>query len=100
MRLVYAQRARQDIADIYDYIARQNPDAAKRVEDMIRAACERLAEFPYASVPTDEPGVRRVPLVRVPYTIFCRIDEARDVVEIARVIHGARVRDLRRMPGD
>ena len=100
MKLVYAERARQDIADIYDYIALHNPSAAQRVEDMIRFACEGLAEFPYASVPTDEPSVRRVPLVRVPYTIFCRIDEVRDIVEIARVLHGARVRNLGRMPED
>jgi hypothetical protein len=43
---------------------------------MIRATCEGLVDFPYASAATDEPNVRRVPLVRFPYTIFCRIDAA------------------------
>jgi plasmid stabilization system protein ParE len=42
MRVVYAERARRDIADIYDYIALHNPAAAQRVEDMIRMACEGL----------------------------------------------------------
>jgi plasmid stabilization system protein ParE len=100
MKVVYAERARRDIADIYDSIARHNPAAAQRVEDMIRATCEGLADFPYAPAATDEPDVRRVPLVRFPYTIFYRMDTARQVVEIARVLHGARVRDLGKMPNE
>lgn len=98
MRVVYAERARDDIADIYDNIARHNPDAAQRVEDLIRATCEALADFPYASVTTDEPDVRRIPLVRFPYTIFYRVDADRDVVEVARVFHAARIKDLGSMP--
>ncbi len=43
MKVVYAERARQDISDIYDRIAEQRPSAAQRVEDAIRLACERLA---------------------------------------------------------
>ena len=64
MKLVYAERARRDVADIYDTIAQDNPGAAQRVEDMIRTVGERLADFPYASVATDEPNLRRVPLAR------------------------------------
>jgi toxin ParE1/3/4 len=100
MKVVYAERARRDIADIYDSIARRNPAAARRVEDRIRTICEGLADFPYASAATDEPDVRRTPLVRFPYTIFYRVDAARDVVEVARAVHGARVRDLGKMPDD
>ncbi|MEZ5844826.1 MAG: type II toxin-antitoxin system RelE/ParE family toxin [Hyphomicrobiaceae bacterium] len=98
MKVVYAERARQDIADIYTSIARHDVQAAQRVEDRIRQVCEGLAEFPYASAATDEPGVRRVPLVRYPYTVFYRVDDARQRVEIARVLHGARVTDLGHVP--
>ena len=100
MKVVYAERARHDIADIYDSIVRHNPVAAQRVEDMIRATCEGLSDFPYAPAVTDESDVRRVPLVRFPYTIFYRIDTAHHIVEIARVLHGARVRDLGKIPDD
>ena len=100
MKVVYAERARRDIEDIYDFIATHNPHAAQRVEDLIRVTCEGFAQFPFASVATDEPGVRRAPLVRYPYTIFYRVDVARDVVEIARVLHGARVKNLRQLPDD
>ena len=72
--------------------------AAQRVETLIRSKCEGLAYFPLASEATDEPNVRRLPLVRYPYTIFYRIDAARNLVEIARVIHSARIKNLRRLP--
>ena len=98
MKVVYSERARHDIADIYDSITPHSSAAAQRVEDFIRSTAKRLADFPYASVATDEPNVRRLPLVRFPYTIYCRVDAVCDFVEIARVIHSARIRDLRRLP--
>lgn len=97
---MFAERAQRDIGDIYDSIAQHNPDAAQRVEDAIRAGCEGLGDFPYASAATDEPNVRRLPLVRFPYTIFYRVDAARALVEIARVIHAARVKDPGKLPED
>jgi toxin ParE1/3/4 len=100
MKVVYAERARRDIADIYDAIQPHNPSAARRVEALIRINCDRLADFPYTAAKTDEPGVFRLPLVRHPYTIFYRVDLELGRIEIARVIHGARVKDLSRLPVD
>ena len=100
MKVVFAERARQDISDIYDSIAVHSSSSAQRVEDAIRADCERLGEFPFTSLTTDVPNVRRLPLGRYRYTIFCRINEAHGVVEIARVIYSGRVKDLRRLPDD
>jgi plasmid stabilization system protein ParE len=51
MKVVFAERARCDIGEIYDYIAQQNRQATQHVEDMIRASCESLANFPSASSP-------------------------------------------------
>ncbi len=56
MKVVYAERARQDIDDIYDSIAPHSRAGAQRVEDLIRTTCEGLAEFPFASRPTRAPG--------------------------------------------
>lgn len=47
---------------------------------------------------TDEPSIRRLPLVRYPYTVYYRVVAALERVEIARVIHAARIRDLGRIP--
>ena len=98
MNVVFAERAKSDIGEIYDSIVKHNPVAAQRVEDAIRANCLGLADFPYASAATDEPNVRRLPLVRYPYTIFFRIDVDRQLVEIARVVHGARIKNLSTLP--
>jgi len=100
MRLVFAERARQDIEAIHDSIAASSPVSAARVIRAIREHCERAADFPFASAATDEAHVRRLPLVRYPYTIFYRVRPGADVVEIARILHSARVTDLRQMPGE
>ncbi len=100
MMVVYSERARADIAAIFDHIATDNHRAAMRVENSIRTACEGLARYPRAGVPTDEPNIRRRPLVRYPYTIFYRINEAQQRVEIARVVHAARVRSLGQLPSE
>ena len=100
MMVVFAERARQDIRGIYDSIVNHDRAAAQRVENAIRAECERLGLFPFASVATDEPNVRRVPLVRYKYSIYCRVNEDRGIVEIVRVIHAARIENLDEVPGN
>ena len=100
MRVTYAERARSDIVAIYEAIAAHDRAAAQRVEDLIRSRCQGLAVFPFASVPTDEPGIRRLPLVRHPFTIYFRVDLTLELVEVARVIHAARFRDLGRLPAE
>ncbi|OGG63159.1 hypothetical protein A3C21_03665 [Candidatus Kaiserbacteria bacterium RIFCSPHIGHO2_02_FULL_59_21] len=98
MKVVFAEKAKQDISTIYDRLAEESVKGAQNVENQIRAHSARLGMFPYASVATDEPNVRRLPIGRYPYAIFCRIDDERGIVEIARVIHGARIQNLRRIP--
>jgi toxin ParE1/3/4 len=100
MKIVYAERARRDIGQIFENISAHSPDAAQRVEATIRVQCERLAAFPYAAVATDEPGIFRIPIVRYPYTVFYRVNAAKGRIEIARVVHSARIKDLRRRPDD
>lgn len=41
-------RANADIEGICDYIARDNPDAADRIDDRIHEAITLLAQFPSA----------------------------------------------------
>ncbi len=87
MKVVYASRALRDIDDILAYIKTRSPQGARSVSLAIEHAIRTCALSPHASAKTDEPGVYRRPLGRYRYTIFY-------------VIHGARVRNLRRMPND
>jgi toxin ParE1/3/4 len=80
--------ARLDLDDIHDYIARDNPDAAKRWLRKTMDEFSRLAKNPVCGEARDDirPGVRAVSHGN--YVIFFRSRDKH--LEIARVLHGAR----------
>jgi antitoxin ParD1/3/4/toxin ParE1/3/4 len=88
-RFVLTPAARADLLDIFDYISQDNPDAARRVINEIRAAMRKLAEMP-------EMGHFRRDLATEPlrfwqvysYLIIYR-PEAKPL-QVVRVLHGAR----------
>jgi plasmid stabilization system protein ParE len=88
VKLHYAPRARNDIADIHEYIAQHNPRAATAVVRGIRSTCRLLARYPRLGRATDIAGVRALALVRYPYLIYYAIGT--DEVSILHVRHGAR----------
>jgi plasmid stabilization system protein ParE len=98
MKIVYAPRALRDIDEILSYIQRRSPQGAHSVSLAIEYEVHLCALNPRAGAPTDEPDVYRRPLGKYRYTIFYRVLSDRDAIEIARVIHGARVKDLRKLP--
>ena len=100
MKLRYTPQSQRDIAEIYEYIAEKNPTAAQRVEDHVHACLEVLEDWPGIGPVTDLEDVRRLPIVRYPYTIFYCVHEAADEVHVLRVIHGARVRDVGTPPDE
>jgi len=50
----WSRRARADLIQIGDYIARDNPDAANRWVDLLIKDVERAAELPLAGRPVPE----------------------------------------------
>jgi len=100
MKVVYASRALRYIDDILAYIKARSPQGARSVSLAIEHAIRTCALSPHASAKTDQPGVYRRPLGMYRYTIFYRILAGGEGIEVARVIHGARVRNLRRMPNE
>jgi toxin ParE1/3/4 len=88
VKLRYAPRARSDIAQIYEYIARHDTRAATAVVRQIRSASGLLAQYPGLGQETDIPGVRVLPTVRYPYLIYHRVRDSELII-----IH---VRDGRR----
>lgn len=98
MRIVYARRALRDIDEILAYIHTRSPRGAHGVSLAIEYAIQMCALNPYAAAKTDEPNLYRRPIGRHRYTIFYRPLPNDDGIEIARVVHSARVRDLGAMP--
>jgi toxin ParE1/3/4 len=67
MKLRYTPRARSDLAELYDYIAQENPGAARRVILLIRKAAESLLENPQIGRPGRVDGTRELTIARFPF---------------------------------
>jgi toxin ParE1/3/4 len=88
MKLRYRPEAIEDLGEIRNYIAQDDPTGATRFVRTIRARCRLLAKQPWIGRERPElrPGLRSF-AVRS-YVIFYRI--IGDTVEIVSVVHGAR----------
>ena len=80
--------AEADLAAISDYIAVDDPNAARRMLGWLEERFVMLSEFPAMGVARDEirSGLRLLPVGN--YLVLYR--QAADGVEVVRVIHGAR----------
>ncbi len=87
---IISPEALQDMGDIHNYIAMDNPEAADRVVQAFEANAALLATQP--ELGQHKPRLRGLRLWVVTefpnYLMFYREREGR--VEIARVLHGAR----------
>jgi plasmid stabilization system protein ParE len=85
-RIVWAAAARRDLAAHIAYIARDDPDAADRVEEAILEAVDGLADFPFRGRPGRRIGTRELVVAAFPtYIVVYTASESQ--VGIARVLH-------------
>lgn len=88
----FTPQAAGDLFEIWTFIARDNPDAADRVEEAIFRACDLLSGSPLAgSVRKDlTPLPLRLWVVH-PYSKYVIVyDPEKKPLPIIRVLHGAR----------
>jgi toxin ParE1/3/4 len=80
--------AESDLAEIWAYIARDNPAAANAFLARLEIAATRLLSQPFLGKPVSElaSNLRLIPVGR--YLLFYRPGE--EALEIVRVLHGAR----------
>lgn len=87
-KLIIAPSARQDLSDIFGYIARDKPIAAAKWLDTIEEKCELIASTPGFGEKRPEYGVDIRSSVIGRYVVFYRpIDGG---IEVVRVIPGDR----------
>ena len=98
MKLAYARRALEDMAEIDAHIRAQDPETAKNVAREIQARCAALALNPFLNPTTDMRNVRRMPLTRYPFTVYYRTNTPRRQIFILRIVRSSRVRTLGRVP--
>ncbi|NIM18546.1 MAG: type II toxin-antitoxin system mRNA interferase toxin, RelE/StbE family [Candidatus Aminicenantes bacterium] len=88
MRVRWLLKAVNDLEDLQEYIAFDNPYAASRQVEIILEAAARLEENPYIGRDGRVKGTRELVIPKTPFIAAYRIKD--DVVEILRVLHGAR----------
>jgi toxin ParE1/3/4 len=86
-RLEYAPRYFRRLEDIRERIAADNPIAATRMVERIRAAVTRLAASPALGRPGRVPDTRELVIPRTPYIVPYRLKG--DVVQIITILRSA-----------
>jgi addiction module RelE/StbE family toxin len=96
-RLEYAPRYFRRLEDIRERIAVDNPTAARRIVERIRAAVTRLAVSSALGRPGRVVGTRELVISGTPYIVPYRVKG--DIVQIITILHGAQrwPEDLPRM---
>jgi len=89
MRVVWTPVAEYHRAEIYDYIAADNPHAAGRMSILFDNAAESLVIFPERGRPGDLPGTREL-ILHKHYRLVYEVDNTANTIWILALVHGAR----------
>ena len=87
MNVVWTPEAEQDRAEIWDYIAADNPGAAARMDEIFSEAATRLSVHPKIGKAGRVSGTREL----IPHESFRLVYEIeRDTVWVLALVHTAR----------
>lgn len=89
MKVRWVEAAKQDRADIVDYIGVENPRAGLKMEQLFSRAAARLADFPMLGRPGKIPGTREL-IPHESYRLVYEVDEAAGTVWVLALVHTAR----------
>lgn len=92
MKLVFDEKALVDLEGIYNWIAKDNPAAAKAVVERLFASTEHLATFPQMGHAGRDEGTHEWVVPRLPYIVVYEIHADRGEVIVVAVVHGAQDR--------
>ena len=87
MKIRWLSDAVDDLIEISDYIANDNPNAARDIAVRIKNSVDSLKEYQCIGRPGRVEGTRELVVSGLPYIIPYRVKN--NVVEILRVLHGA-----------
>lgn len=86
----WTQRAKGDLQEIYDFIAKDSPRAADAIVERIIHETERLAAFPESGrIMPEFPTLSYREVIVGNYRVLYRVEG--EVVWIAAVVHGRRL---------
>jgi toxin ParE1/3/4 len=87
MRVRWTTDAADDLERICDYVARERPEAARRLAFDVLSAIEGLRTFPNRGRTGRVQGTRELVLTR-PFVAVYEVHE--EEVQVLRILHGAR----------
>lgn len=90
MKVRYTPQAGRDLAEIFEFIAGDNPAAAIQTLARIERLAELLGQVPFAGRRGRVLGTREMVVPDLPYIVIYRV--RRDALEVVSVVHGARRR--------
>ncbi|MDO9244655.1 MAG: type II toxin-antitoxin system RelE/ParE family toxin [Rhodocyclaceae bacterium] len=88
-RVAWLQAALDDLRGIHDYIARDNPTAARQVIKAVRNNVKILQDHPACGRPGRIEGTRELVVGRYPYIVAYR--QTAQTLEILAVVHTSRL---------
>lgn len=88
MKATWTRRALADLDNARHYIAEENPSAATRTANRIKAALEAVARHPEIGRPGRVAGTRELVVTGTPFVLPYRIRAKR--IEVLALLHGAR----------
>lgn len=87
MKIVWLRPALEDMVELSDYIAADNPGSAGQQFLKIEAAVSTLKDHPEKGRSSSLPGLRELVITGTPFLVPYRIHD--DQIEILAVFHGA-----------
>lgn len=82
----WTETAFEDLQEIAEFIARDKPEAARRVVERIYQAVSALQTHPMRGRLTGTTSLREIVVNPLPYIVLYRVGEE---VEVIRILHGA-----------
>ncbi|MEJ2648366.1 MAG: type II toxin-antitoxin system RelE/ParE family toxin [Sedimentisphaerales bacterium] len=90
-QIIWTQTAAEDLKEIVQYIALDDPDAAAKLAEHILIRIESASNLPFSNRSVPEKGEESVrENILKPYRILYQIDTDRNVIHILRIWHAAR----------
>lgn len=88
MRIRWTTPATKQLAAAYDYIAEENPRAARKITMKIWEAVELLGRHPGAGRKGRVPGTRELVILGTPFIVAYQVE--RNELQVLAVLHTAR----------
>jgi plasmid stabilization system protein ParE len=90
MRVSYSPRAVSQINQAFDYIAQDNPAAARAFMARVESLAALFSARPEIGRMTSRPGVHVIGLLPYRYLLFYKVLSVRDEIRIVRLRHMSR----------